>query len=166
VEAFSEPAIGRGEQIASFGLFPLIAPEAGEIGGGKEFWSFGALPLRNRERWTITLLGRHSIACGVQQIASRPVQTGFVSPLFNGFNDLLSFGEAIQALRRLPQLSVRSGEVPRRSGGGALCCHSGNGVCVSNRVLSRQQPQAAYFRRNAWPHSGDLLVLMVPKGPA
>ena len=65
-------------------------------------------------RLTITLLGRHSIACGVQQIASQVVQTGFVSPLFSGFNDLLSFGEAIQALRRLRQLSVRSGEVPRR----------------------------------------------------
>jgi hypothetical protein len=92
----------------------LIAPGAREIGGGKEFESFGALPLCNRERLTITLLGRHSLACGVQQIASQLVQTGFVSPLFSGFNDLLSFGEAIQALRRLRQLSVRSGEVPRR----------------------------------------------------
>ena len=42
----------------------LVAPEAGETGGGTEFEQFGALPSRNGERLVIALLRRGLIAGG------------------------------------------------------------------------------------------------------
>jgi hypothetical protein len=37
VEAFGEPAVDGREEIAGFGAIALVAPEAGEAGGGAQF---------------------------------------------------------------------------------------------------------------------------------
>jgi hypothetical protein len=81
-------------------LASLIAPEVGKAGGGAQFKQFCALPLCNRECLMVTPLGRSSIANGIQQIASHPIQLSLIAPLIGGFNDLRSLGEAIQTLRR------------------------------------------------------------------
>jgi hypothetical protein len=41
VEAFGEPAVYWREKITGFGAFALVAPQAGEAGGGK--WRIGLL---------------------------------------------------------------------------------------------------------------------------
>ena len=47
----------------------------------------------------ITLLGGGSIARGVQQIASQPVQLGLVTPLIRSFDDLPSLRRVVSAER-------------------------------------------------------------------
>jgi hypothetical protein len=62
VETFGEPAVDGREKITGFDAFTLIAPEAGEAGGGAQFRSFCALPFRDGERLTILLLSHGMIA--------------------------------------------------------------------------------------------------------
>ena len=69
VEAFGEPAVNWREESTGVGALALVAPEAGEAGGGAQFKQLCPLSLRNRDRLVITLLGCSSIAGGIQQIA-------------------------------------------------------------------------------------------------
>ena len=57
VKAFSEPAVDRREEIAGFGALALVAPEAGEAGGGAQLKRFGMLVARDIERLTQTNFG-------------------------------------------------------------------------------------------------------------
>jgi hypothetical protein len=58
----------------------------------------------------VALLGGGSIAGGVQQIASQPMQLGLVVSLIGSFNDQRSLGEAIQALDLVPEPGVGLGK--------------------------------------------------------
>jgi hypothetical protein len=49
----------------------------------------------------VTPLGRGSIACGIQQIASPPMQCGSTEPLVGRLDYLRSLGEAIQSFQIL-----------------------------------------------------------------
>jgi hypothetical protein len=100
VETFGESAVDRYEQITCFGALALVAPETCKADRGVQFEKLCALSSRNGHRLMITLLGGGSIARGVQQIASQPVQLGLVIPLIRGFDDLPNLDEAIQALMR------------------------------------------------------------------
>src|SRR5215467_14406433 len=87
VEAFGEPAVAGGEKIVGFGTLALVAPEAGETGGGAQLKRFGMLVACDIERLTQTdfgldggLAGHHSgvgrSASGVeqQQLSFKPMQ--------------------------------------------------------------------------------------------
>jgi len=54
----------------------------------------------------IVPLGGGAIACGIQQVASQPMQLRLLIPLIGGFNDLRSLDKAIQALARPPEPCV------------------------------------------------------------
>src|SRR5258708_31504989 len=66
VEAFGEPAADRREEVAGFVALALVAPEAGEAGGGAKLERFCALLFRDRDRLMVILLGSGSIASGVE----------------------------------------------------------------------------------------------------
>ena len=51
----------------------------------------------------IASLGRGWIACGIQQIASQPMQLSLVVPFVGRLDDLCGLGEAIQSVGRLPE---------------------------------------------------------------
>ena len=82
-----------------FYALALVLPQAGEAGGGAQFEKLCALSVRNGHRLMITLLGGGSIARGVQQIASQPVQLGLVTPLIRSFDDLPSLRRVVSAER-------------------------------------------------------------------
>jgi hypothetical protein len=58
VEIFGEPAVYRREEIAGFGPFALIAPEAGEVQGRTQLPESGALLLRHCRYHTVYLCER------------------------------------------------------------------------------------------------------------
>jgi hypothetical protein len=57
-QPFREPAADRREQIAGFGALTLIAPEAGEAGGGTQLKKPGTLLPSHSERAAITIVCR------------------------------------------------------------------------------------------------------------
>jgi len=73
VEAFGEPAVDRRKQVAGFGALALIAPQAGEAGGGAQLPDFRTLPLRDLHGLIIVSLSRRLVIGGIQQIPSQPM---------------------------------------------------------------------------------------------
>jgi len=110
VEGFGESTVDWREESTGFGVLALIMPEAGETAGGPKFPERGALPLCNRERLMITLLGRGAVAHGVQQIASQPMHVSLAAPLLGRLDHLRSLGEAIQSFNPLAEHSAGFGE--------------------------------------------------------
>jgi hypothetical protein len=65
VEAFGEPVVDRREEIASLGALALVAPEAGEAGGGAELEHFCTLTLCYGDGllvWTISSVRTQAIS--------------------------------------------------------------------------------------------------------
>jgi hypothetical protein len=111
-----------------------------------------ALPRCNRQRLTVILLGGGSIAYGIQQLASHPMQVSLLVPLVGRLYYLRSFGEAIQSFDGLTENSVgfgEPGECKRRAdnSSGSTDCRQPlleqrePFLCLPERV----QPQSAVY---------------------
>jgi hypothetical protein len=72
-EAFGEPAVDRGQEVAGFGVTALVAAEPGEAHGGAQFPEFGFLLLGNVEGFAIQFLGGVGMPLPQQQLAFVPV---------------------------------------------------------------------------------------------
>src|SRR5215217_7608503 len=59
VKALREPAIDRCQQLAGFGLLPLLLPEATQAHGGPQLQGFGLLAAGDGDGLTKTLLHFH-----------------------------------------------------------------------------------------------------------
>ena len=70
----------------------------------------------------------------VQEIASQPINVGLRDALIGGFDDLRSFGEAIQALDRLSELGVGLGSAREHR----QCVYHGASGTVHREPLSDQ----------------------------
>jgi hypothetical protein len=89
-----------------FGALALVAPEAGEAGGGAELPEVGTLPPRYGERLMIALLGCGVIIHGQQQRSTQPMHFGLGPTLLCGLNYVGSLGEAFEPFVRLRGHSV------------------------------------------------------------
>src|SRR6516164_452699 len=101
--------------MTGFAAPTLVAPQAGEAGAGAQLEKLCTLPLRYRERLVVTLLGRHLISHGIQQIASYPMQLGLAVPFLGRLDYPRNLGEALQSFVRLSELSVGLGEHRERT---------------------------------------------------
>src|SRR6516165_780981 len=90
VEAFSEPAIDRREQIVRFGAAALVAPQPGETGRGPQFPELGLLLLGNAQRFPIEFLGGFGMPLPAQQLALLPINLCCKPALPCYFHDLQS----------------------------------------------------------------------------
>jgi len=116
VESFGEPAVDRREKIMGFGALALITPEAGEAGGSTKLKSFRILSVRYGKTLPIILLGCGFFAYSSQQTTSPPIQLRLIPPLLTLSNDLLSFGQAIQAINGSLKFGMHLGERQQRPG--------------------------------------------------
>src|SRR5262249_32694349 len=73
VEAFSEPAVDRREEITGLGTVALLAPEAGQASCSNQLVKFCTLSLCDDERLSIILLRARWIARCIQQIAPQRI---------------------------------------------------------------------------------------------
>src|SRR5262252_5393995 len=85
VKALREPAIERCQQLACFGLLPLLLPQATQAHGGPQLQGFGLLAAGNGEGLTKTLLYFHqrfgAFPSLEQQLSFEPIQLRLVAPL-------------------------------------------------------------------------------------
>src|SRR5215813_11353040 len=88
VEALSEPAVDRSEEVAGFGAAAVVAEQTREAGGGTQFPHLGFLLLGDPERFAIQLLGGFGIPLPKQQLALLPVQLCRQPALTRSFDDL------------------------------------------------------------------------------
>jgi hypothetical protein len=66
------------EEVVGFGALALVAPEAGEAGGGAELPHFGALVPSHREGDLKTAFGRGLIADDEKHLTAQSAQLGLV----------------------------------------------------------------------------------------
>jgi hypothetical protein len=110
VEAFGEPSVDRGEEIVGFGALALVAPQAGEAGGGVQLKNLCALPLGDGNGSLIVFLRSGLIACGAQQVAVDSLHLRFGKSLLGGVDDAGGLREAKEALIRLAGPGSRLGK--------------------------------------------------------
>jgi hypothetical protein len=96
------------EEIAGFGAFALISPEASEAGGGADFKGLCILSLRSADSAAIAPLRRFVIASRIHQIALQPIYLGLVVPLVGCLDDLSSLGQSAQPLEWMPSSTLLS----------------------------------------------------------
>src|SRR5882672_1323898 len=88
VEALSEAAVDRREQVAGVGALALIAPEAGHAVGGAQFPKPRILFLRCSKRAAQPAFGIVSIRLGDQRLGHEPIKLRLVPPLVGSLNHL------------------------------------------------------------------------------
>jgi hypothetical protein len=74
VETFGEPAAGRREEVAGFGLAALVSAKPGEAHGGAQLPEPGPLTLGYPQGFAIKLLGGLGMPLPQQQLAFVPVE--------------------------------------------------------------------------------------------
>jgi hypothetical protein len=84
----------------------LIAPKAGEAGGGAQFPEFGTLLLRHRQCQAKAILRCGALIHGHQQRSPQPMHFGLGPTLLCGLNYVGGFGKAFEPFVRLRRHSV------------------------------------------------------------
>ena len=72
IEAFGEPAVDRGEQVADYGALTLIAPQPGEAGRGAQFPRLGRHLPRQRDGVAKVGFGQFLLALPAADLAAHP----------------------------------------------------------------------------------------------
>src|SRR3954453_15592670 len=136
IETFCKPAVDRREQITSFRMPALVAPEPGEAYASAQLRELRALPLGNSDGLVIALFSAGSISGDVREGAGCLIQPlGFKYPLVGSLDNLCRFGEIIPGFGMPPQHGGNIGE-PREQDRQAL---HGSGGAQLSQYLGEQR---------------------------
>jgi hypothetical protein len=144
IEAFRKPVVDWREEAARLRPPTLIAPEAGEAGGGAQLKSFCALVSGDSQCAMKAALSPAVITNRIQKIALDPMQVGLPDAFFSCLDELRPLFCFTQALSGLAEYCANLSEARKVK---CLKC-DGPGGCNQRESFSQQRDSLACFSKH------------------